>query len=134
MPAVLHPRRRQPTRKAADDASRFAAHQLERIGILLLGHEAAAGCCRISEIEKAEFLRCKEDQVFANATEMNHRQRSSLQEAGDEVAFSRGSDGVGDDAGETEASSECVDVDGIAGARDCAGAERQRIRFGSGSG
>ena len=48
-------------------AAGLAAHELQRIGILLLRHQAAAGRRRVGELEEPELLRREQDQVLGHA-------------------------------------------------------------------
>ena len=95
----------------ADGAARLAAHELERIGILLLRHHAAAGRRRIGQLEEAEFLARHQDEVLGDAREVHHRQRHRVQEARREVAIGRGVHAVGHDAAEAQPVGEELRVD-----------------------
>jgi hypothetical protein len=61
------------TRESADRAAGLAAHELERIGILLLRHHAAAGA-DASDSSKNRALRREDDQVLCDAAEVHHRE------------------------------------------------------------
>ncbi len=113
----------------SDGASGLAAHELERIRILLLRHHAAAGGRRIGQLEEPEFLARHQDEVFGDSRQVHHRQRHRVQEAGREIAIGRRVHAVGDHAAEAEPVGEELRVDGVAGAGDRAGAERQRVRL-----
>ena len=89
-----------------DGAAGLAAHQLERIGVLLLRHHAAAGRRLIGELEEAELLARQQDEVLGDATEMHHRERARVDERRREVAIGRGVHAVADDAAEAEARGE----------------------------
>ena len=115
----------------ADRAARLAAHELERIRVLLLRHHAAAGAERVGQLEEPVLVAAEDDQVLGQPAEMHHRQRARVQERRGEVAIRRGVDAVGDDAREAEVARERVDVDRVARAGDRAGAERQRVGFGA---
>ena len=56
---ALH--RRQPAGEQADGLAGLAAHELERIGILLLRHQARAGRDRVVHLEEAELLAREQD-------------------------------------------------------------------------
>ena len=107
----------------------FPAHELERIGILLLRHHAAAGAERVGQLEEPVLVAAEDDQVLGQPAEVHHRQRAGVEERRGEVAIRRRVDAVGDDAREAEVAGQRVDVDGVARARNRAGAERQRIGF-----
>ena len=108
----------------------LAANELQRIGILLLRHQAAAGRRGVRELEESELLRREEDQVLGQPAEVHHSQRRRVQERRDEIAVARRVDAVEHDARETETRGEGVHVDRVARAGNGAGTERQLVGFG----
>ena len=78
------------------------AHELERIGVLLLRHHAAAGGRSIGELEEAELLAREQNEVLGDAAEMHHRQRAGVDEARGEVAIRRRVHAVEHDAAEAQ--------------------------------
>jgi hypothetical protein len=110
-----------------DHPSALPAHELQRIGVLLLRHEAAAGRGRIGELEETELLGREQDEVFGYAAQMHHPERRGVQERRDEVAIAADVDAVARDAAEAERRGEAVHVDGVAGPGDRAGSERQLV-------
>ena len=101
----------------AERAAGFAAHELERIRILLLRHHAAAGAERVGQLEEAVLVAAEDDQVLRQPAEMHHRHRAGVEERRGEIAVRRGVDAVGDDPGEAEIARERMDVDGVARCR-----------------
>ena len=59
----------------ADRAPGLAAHQLHRIGVLLLRHQAAAGRDPIVEIDEPELLAAENDDVLGQPADVDHAQR-----------------------------------------------------------
>ena len=98
----------------ADRAAGLAAHELERIGILLLRHHAAAGAERVGQLEEAVLVAAEDDQILGQPAEVHHRHRARVEERRREVAIRRRVDAVGDDAREAEIARERVDVDRVA--------------------
>ena len=85
---ALH--RHQQAGEVADRAAGLAAHQLERIGILLLRHHAAAGGRRIGQLEEPELLARDQDEVLGDARQVHHRR--ATRRAGSVAAKSRSDD------------------------------------------
>ena len=110
-------------------AARLAAHQLQRIGVLLLRHHAAAGAERVGQLEEAMLVAAEDDQILGQPAQMHHRHRARVEERRREVAIRRRVHAVVDDAREAEVAGERVDVDGVRRAGNRAGAERQRVAF-----
>ena len=69
----------QPVRWPIESAG-LAADQLERIGILLLRHHAAAGARRIGELKKPVLLAAEDDEIFGQPAQMHHAQGARMQE------------------------------------------------------
>ena len=92
----------------ADDAAALAAHELQRIGVLLLRHQAAAGRGRVRELEEAELLRREEDEVLGDPAQVHHAERRGVEERRDEVAIAADVDAVARDAAEAERRREAV--------------------------
>ena len=78
------------------------AHQLQRIGILLLRHHAAAGAQRVGQLEEAVLVAAEDDQVLRQPAEMHHRHRAGIEEGRGEIAIGRGVHAVVDDARKAE--------------------------------
>src|SRR5229473_61485 len=112
-----------------DDAAALPAHQLEGIRILLLRHQAAAGRRGVRELEEAELLRRKEDEVLRDSAQVDHPERGGVQEGRDEVAIAADVDAVARDAAETEGLGQGGHVNRITRARNCSGSERQLVRL-----
>ena len=70
-----------------DRAPRLAAHELQRIRILLLGHHAAARAERIGQLEESVFVAAQDDQVLGEPAQVDHRHRTGVQEGRREVAI-----------------------------------------------
>jgi hypothetical protein len=113
----------------AERAPRLAAHELERIRVLLLRHHAAAGAERVGQLEEAMLVAAQDDEILGQPAEVHHRHRAGVEKRGREIAIGRGVDAVGDDAGEAEIAGKRVDVDRRSGAGNRAAAERQRVGF-----
>ena len=108
----------------------LAAHELERIGVLLLRHHAAAGGRRIGQLEEPELLAGHQDEVLGDARQVHHR--TATRRAG---SSPRSRDRTRRPccwrrrARSPSARGEGRGVDGVAGAGDRARAERQRVGF-----
>ena len=113
----------------ADGAARLAPHELERIGILLLRHQAAAGRHAVGDLQVAELLAAEDDDVLRDAAEVHHGQRARVERRRDEVAVRGRVDAVRDDARETEPAGQRRGVDRVARACDRPGSERHGIRL-----
>ena len=113
----------------ADHAAALSAHELQRIGILLLRHQAAAGRGSIREIEERKFLGGEENEILAEPAEMNHAERRSVKEGGHEIAIAADVDAVPGDPGKAEGARDRAHIDRVAGPRDGAGPERQFVGF-----
>src|SRR6185369_4242579 len=94
--------RRQPTREPPDHPPGLATYQLERVRILLLRHQAAPCRRGVRQVEEGEFLRCEKNHILGETAQVNHRQRTRVQEGGDEIAITGRIDAVGDDTAESE--------------------------------
>ena len=95
----------------------LAAHELQRIGVLLLRHHAAAGAERVGQLEEAVLVAAQDDQVLRQPAQMHHRHRAGVEERRGEIAIGRRVHAVVDDAREAEVAGERVDVDGVARCR-----------------
>ncbi len=67
---TLH--RRQQRHQIAIDAPRLTANQLQRVGIFLLRHHARPRRKGIGQLDKGEFSRRPDDQIFAEPTQVHH--------------------------------------------------------------
>ena len=74
---ALH--RREQREQIAIDAPRLAAHQFERVGVLLLRHHARPGRVGIIEFDESELRRRPEDEILAVAAQMCHQDRQGRQ-------------------------------------------------------
>ena len=102
-------------------------NQLERIGVLLLRHQAAAGRGAVGELEEPEFLGREEDEILGDPAQVHHRQSAGVKARRDEITIAGRIHAVGDDAGEAKRRGERLDVHRIAGTGNGAGAERQLV-------
>lgn len=70
----------------AECAPAFAAQQLERVGVLLLRHQAAAGAVRVCELHKRKLSAAVHNQVLCPARYVSHEGGAPLQRLDDKVA------------------------------------------------
>ena len=111
---------------------RLAADQLERIGVLLLRHQAGAAGHAIAQLQPAEFLAGIEDPVFRQAAEVDHRDRGGVEEVQREIAVGGNVHAVAGDGGETQVARHGFAVERETAAGQRAGAERQHVGAGAG--
>ena len=112
-----------------DTATGLSPHELERVGVFLLRHHAAAGAERVGQLEESVLVAAEDDQVLRQPAEMHHRQRRCVEEGRGEIAIGRSVHAVVDDAGEAEIASERLHIDRIRGACNRARPEGQCVGF-----
>jgi hypothetical protein len=115
---------------SADDPASLSADELERIGILLLWHQAAACGRRIRQFEESKLLGCEENQILRQAAHVDHRQCTGVQKRRDEITLACGVDAVPHYRREAEAFGQTLHVDGVTGAGNGARTERQLVALG----
>ena len=71
-------------------SARFASKQLERVGVLLLGHDARAGRVGVGEREKAKLGGRVDDEVLGQLGDVQHDQARPEQELGHKVSVGDG--------------------------------------------
>ncbi len=82
--------RREQRREMAEHSSGLAAHQLHRVGILFLGHQAGAGGDGIAEFKETEFSCRVKNGVFGETREMDHDERRGAREFNAEITIADG--------------------------------------------
>ncbi len=92
--------RGQEASQVADEAAALAAGQFQRVGVLLLRHEAGAGAVGVAEAHEAELGAVEEDELLGQTAEVDAQQRGGEEEFGGEVAVADGVEAVGADGGE----------------------------------
>ena len=105
--------RRQPAGEPANRPAGLAAYELQRIGVFLLRHHAAAGSRRVGQIEEAVFLAGEDDEVLGDPAQMHHPKRDRIQKRCDEITIGRGVHAVRHDARKTERACEQIRVDAV---------------------
>ena len=71
----------------AEDPPGFATHQLHRVGILLLRHQARAGGNCITQFKETKFSSRVEDDIFRQSREVNHDQRTGAHKLHAEITI-----------------------------------------------
>ena len=79
--------RYEQRRQMAKHASGLAAHQLHRVGILFLRHQARAGGDGIAQLKKAELSCRVKNYVFGEPREMHHDERCGAREFDAEITI-----------------------------------------------
>lgn len=108
---TLH--RREQSQKVAVHPSGFPAHQLGHVWILLLRHDTAARCERLSDRGEMPFLRCPEDELFGEAAQVHHDDRAGAHALQQSVAVGHGVDAVLHNSRKTHFLRYRTPVDGI---------------------
>lgn len=111
----------------ADEAAGAPASELGDVGVFLLGHDAGAGGEGIGEAEESVFGAGPEDDLFGEAGEVDLGHCGGEAELGDEVAVGGGVDGIAGDGFEAEFAGDHFAVEGVGGAGEGAGTERQDV-------
>ena len=111
----------------ADHSAGFGANQLQRIRVLLLGHQTASRAEAVVESREGKLFCRVKDQVFRQATQMRGSLGSPVEKIHDKVPIARSRHAVEGDGSESHVLGEfqTIDVEGIAG--DGAGAERRGV-------
>ena len=79
----------------SENPSGLTPNQLRHIGILLLGHQAAARGTAVAEPHEAEFLGRPGDHLFRQTAEVHHHQGGGSGELNAEIAVTDRIEAVG---------------------------------------
>ncbi len=88
----------------ADEPAALAARQLQRVGVLLLRHDAAAGAVGVGQADEAELGAAEEDELLGQPAQVDAQQGGGEEELGGEVAVADGVEAVGRHVAKAEAS------------------------------
>ena len=101
----------------------LAADQFERIGILLLRHQAGPAGDAVAQFQPAELLAGVEDPVLGQAAQVDHGHAGGVEEIEREIAVAGDVHAVGGDGGEAQ-----IARDGLRDRREsrCRPARRNR--------
>ena len=116
---------RQNGHQAAHQAPRFATGQLERVGVLLLGHQTRSGRVGVGQRHKAVLGTTVEHHILGQATNVDTDHRRYKEVFGDEIAVTDGVDAVATDIVHAQVSRQCSPIDLERRAGDSARSERQ---------
>ena len=100
----------------AEDPATLAAHQFGHVGVLFLGHQAAAGGAAIGEADKGELLTRPEDHLLGQAAEVHHDQAGGGAEFHREIPITDGIQAVGVDRLEAQGRRRLAPIDRHRGA------------------
>ena len=95
----------------AEHPPALAAHQFGHVGVLLLGHQAAAGGAAIREDHKAELLTRPENHLLTEAAEVGQHQAGGRHELHGEIPITHRIETVGVDGIKTELRSRGAAID-----------------------
>ena len=112
--------------EVADLAAGLAAEELERVWVLLLRHERAAGGERVRQLDERGLARRVEDEVLGETREVDGAQRARRQRLDHEVAVADGVERVRGRRAETEVLRELLAVDRVRRACERPRPERRR--------
>ena len=110
----------------AKHAPALAANQLQRIGILLLRHQAGPAGDAVAQFQPAELLAGIENPVFGQAAQMQHGSGCRIQKIEREIAVGRNIHAVARDGGEAQ-----IARDGLTVERKSAAGQRSGARAAS---
>ena len=102
---------REQSDQVAKHPAALTPHQFGHIGVLLLGHQAAAGGAAVGEGNKAEFLAGPEDHLLTEAAEVHHHQTGGGHEFHREIPVGHGIEAVGVNGVEPEGGGGMAAVD-----------------------
>ena len=123
--------RGEPAGEMPDHSARLAANELERIGILLLRHHAAAGARRIRQLKKSVLVAAENNQIFRQPAQVHERQRARMQKRRNEIAIGGRVDAVGDDLRKPQRPRQLCRIDRVIGAGHRARSQRHRVGLAS---
>ena len=108
------------------DSPRLAADQLRHVRVFLLRHHRAAGAVSVRQFNESKLLTRPQDQLLRKATQMHEQNRRHGNELENEVAIADRVDTVLK-PWKVEQLGDVVAIDGEAGSRQGAGAERSTL-------
>src|SRR6185369_15829262 len=105
----------------------LAAHELHRVRILLLRHQARTRRDRITELEKPELARRVKNDVFSKSRQVDHDQRTRAQKLHREIPIAHGVETVARNSFEAKRRCQCFAINWKRCARQRRRAERHHV-------
>ena len=110
-----------------EHASALAANQFQRIGILLLRHQARSAGDAVAQFQPAELFARIKNPVFGQPAQVQHRGRCRIQKIEREIAIRRNVHAVARDRGETQIARDGLAVERKSAARQRSAAQRHHV-------
>jgi hypothetical protein len=114
-------------REMTKNTSGLSANEFQRVWVLLLRHEAAAGGDAVPEAKEAKLLCRIEDEVLSETGEVHHRQRGRAGKLDEVVTVTDGVETVVGDPIETKFMGHPFAIDWVVGTGEGTGPERELV-------